>query len=262
MKLTVAHSPDPDDAFMFYALAKNKIETDGIEFEHHLHDIETLNNLAGRETYDITALSTHGWFYVQDKYTLLECGASVGNNYGPIIVSSIPTTMNDLQHMKIGIPGLRTTATLLLKLAIKNPKTEAMPFDKIIQAVLDKTIDAGLIIHEGQLTHPNYKLFKVVDLGAWWFEKTKLPVVLGILATKKNLDAESINDLITRSIKYSLAHHDEALDYALQFGRGIPRQTGNEFVSMYVNDETIELSNQSRKSIEILRQEFYKIGAQ
>ncbi len=256
MKLTLAHSPDSDDAFMFYALAKNKVDSNGIEFEHHLHDIETLNRLAEQETYDITALSTHGWFYVQDKYTVLDCGSAVGTGYGPVVVSPDPIDAKDLVGRKIGVPGLRTSAFLLLKLYIKNPLFEVIKFDEIIPAIQQGKVQAGLLIHEGQLTHPEYRLNKVIDLGAWWYDETGLPIVLGVLGCKKSLDTRLVNEVIASSIKYGIEHFDEVLDYSLQYGRGVSRKKGREFVSMYVNAETIMLSPKSRESIKVMEQAF------
>lgn len=250
------HSPDPDDAFMFYALAHQKIETGPYEFKDVIRDIESLNRQALQAELEITAISVHAFAYVADKYAIMPCGASVGDQYGPIIVSKKPIALNALRRVRIGIPGELTTAFLALK--IFDPNITAytvIPFDKIIPSVIAGEIDAGLIIHEGQLTYKDLDLNLVIDLGKWWFEQTKLPLPLGIDVVRKDLGATimtEVTEIFRDSILFALNHRQAALDYALRYGRGLAVEKADQFVSMYVNDLTLECGDSVRKAIQLL----------
>src|SRR5277367_82084 len=220
--LRLAHSPDSDDAFMFYALATGKVRLPGVKFTHVLCDIETLNQAARQETYDVTALSFYGYSFVADKYVLLDCGASFGEGYGPIVVASHPIKKTDLAGSKIAIPGTLTTSYLALKLFEPNVEVVTMPFDKILGAVQAKEVEAGLLIHEGQLLFSQVGLHRVVDLGQWWQETTGLPLPLGANAVRRRLGKQmglQVARVIRESISYGLEHREPALDYALQFAR-------------------------------------------
>src|SRR5579871_553922 len=220
--LSLAHSPDSDDAFMFYALATGKVRLPGVKFNHILSDIETLNQAAHKETYDITAISFYGYTEVTDKYVLLDCGASFGEGYGPIVVSAAPIRKDDLVGRKIAIPGTRTSSYLALKLYEPNIDIVTIPFDKILDAVQAREVDAGLLIHEGQLLFSGMGLHKVVDLGVWWHDMTGLPMPLGANAIRRSLAAEygpGAARIIRESVTYALDHREPALDYALQFAR-------------------------------------------
>ena len=253
IEISIAHSPDSDDAFMFYGLATNKVRVPGFKFTHTLCDIETLNRRAQNEAfYDVTAISFHAYPYVQDNYTLMGCGGSVGEGYGPMIVSPRPFSPEDLKNIKIAVPGTLTTAFLALK--IFNPKieTEVVPFDKIIPEVLAGKYDAGLIIHEGQLTYSASGLRKVIDLGIWWRETTGLVLPLGGNAIRRSLGAEShkiISKALRDSIQHALDHRDQALEYAMQFARDLDVNLASRFVSMYVNERTLDYGADGRAAI-------------
>lgn len=259
----VGHSPDPDDAFMFYALAKDKIDTGDLDFHHTLQDIETLNRRALQGELELTAISVHGYAYVSDHYALLPCGASMGDQYGPMVVSTRPCSIEDLSGMKIAIPGTMTSAFLTLRLAIGEFEYEVVPFDEIIQAVESGRVDAGLIIHESQLTYGDRGLHLVVDLGKWWFAQTELPLPLGVNAVRKDL-GDQLNKAVCRlmkeSIQFSLDHREEALEYALQYGRDLDRGRADQFVGMYVNDWTLDLGDRGRRAIELLLQKGFESG--
>jgi 1,4-dihydroxy-6-naphthoate synthase len=250
--LSLAHSPDSDDAFMFYALATGKVRLPGVRFDHILCDIETLNNAAHREVYDVTAVSFYGYAFVADKYVLLDCGASFGEGYGPIVVSSHPLKKTELAGRRIAIPGTRTTSYLALKLFEPNVETVTMPFDKILDAVQAKEVEAGLLIHEGQLLYPQIGLHRVVDLGQWWQEQTSLPLPLGANAIRRSLGPElgyQVARVIRDSVSYALEHRDAALNYALQFARDMDPVLADKFVGMYVNRWTLDYGDEGRRAV-------------
>ncbi len=257
--LTLGHSPDPDDAFMFYALAQGKIDTKGWSFEHVLQDIQTLNERATRGELDITAISIHTYPYVADKYALTACGSSMGDGYGPMVVTREPKTLDELRGTTIAIPGERTTAFLALNLLLGEGtfKHEVVMFDEIISHVASGRSDAGLIIHEGQLTYANNDLHMVVDLGAWWKELTDLPLPLGGNCIKRDLGDTAmaeVSQILKQSIEYSLAHRKEAVQHALQYARDMGEELADQFVGMYVNQWTIDYGDVGRKAVhELLR---------
>ncbi|MCH6552953.1 MAG: ABC transporter substrate-binding protein [Acidobacteria bacterium] len=254
-ELTLAHSPDPDDAFMFYALATERIDADGLRFQHVLADIETLNQKALRSTYDVTAISFHAYAYLRDRYRLLRCGASFGDGYGPLLVSRAPLAPADLGKKRVAVPGTLTSAYLLLKLFAPEVETTTMQFDRIPAAVAAGEAEAGLLIHEGQLTYAGAGLHKVVDLGEWWKQQTGLPVPLGGNAIRRDLEPEltqRIAAVLERSIRYALDHRPEALAHALQYGRGLSTELGDKFVGMYVNRWTLDCGPDGRRSIQLL----------
>lgn len=261
--IRVGHSPDPDDAFMFHALANQKIDTGAYEFQHELVDIETLNRRAFSGDLELTAVSLHGYAHLQDKYMLCPCGASMGDGYGPMVVATHAYGIKDLRRMTIAVPGTLTTAYLALRMCLEvDFKHVVVPFDQIIDAVeagqyQGRTIDAGLIIHEGQLTYADRGLTLVVDTGRWWQDMTGLPLPLGANAIRKDLGPRVIGDvnrLLKQSIEYGLAHRSEALDYALQYGRDLDEQRADRFVGMYVNDWTLDFGSRGRDAVrELLR---------
>ena len=253
--ITLAHSPDSDDAFMFYALAKGLVDTHGLTFRHELHDIETLNQQAEKETFDITAVSFHGYAYVSDRYQLMTAGASVGDGYGPVVVAKRPLATQDLSEVVVGIPGEHTTATLALNLLCPGIRTKVLPFDEIPDEVLKGNIDAGLLIHEGQVTFHKDNLCRIVDLGEWWKGDTGLPLPLGANAIRKSLDRKTTGiccDVLKATIQYALDHREDALDYALAFGRGLNRSDADKFVGMYVNGFTLELGERGEQAADLL----------
>ena len=268
------HSPDPDDAFMFYAIAKAKIDLTGFRIVHVVEDIESLNQRALRGELEATAVSVHAYAYLHDHYAIMRAGASIGEKYGPIVVSNklllpekrgqargdVPALFSSLRGKKIAIPGTLTTANLVLRLFEKEFSYVIVPFDKILDYVKAGRADAGLVIHEGQVTYKEKGLFKVIDLGEWWWEKVRLPLPLGIDVIRKDLGTEKMRalaKLFKESIIYALEHRKEALDYALQFGRGISRETGDRFVGMYVNDYTCDLGQKGEEGIrELLARAF------
>jgi Predicted periplasmic solute-binding protein len=264
LDISIAHSPDSDDAFMFYGLATNKIRVPGYKFSHTLCDIETLNRRAQEEAfYDVSAISFHAYPYVQDNYTLMGCGGSVGEGYGPMIVSSRKLTTDDLNGMKIAVPGTLTTAYLALKIFNPELKTETVPFDKIIPAIQAGTYDAGLIIHEGQLTYGSSGLNKVIDLGVWWQETTGLVLPLGGNAIRRSLGPERhkiISKALRDSIQHALDHREQALEYAMQFARDLDTGLASRFVSMYVNERTLDYGADGREAIRKLLDLGYQRG--
>src|SRR6202044_970333 len=250
--LRLAHSPDSDDAFMFYALATGKVRLPGVKFTHILSDIESLNHAALKETYDVTAVSFYGYAFVADKYLLLDCGASFGEGYGPIVISSHPIKKDDLKGRKIAIPGTLTTSYLALKLFEPNVETVTMPFDKILDAVRNKEVEAGLLIHEGQLLFSQIGLHRVVDLGQWWQETTQLPLPLGANAIRRKLGEDlgrQISRVIRDSVSYALDHREPALNYALQFARDMDPLLADKFVGMYVNRWTLDYGEEGRRAV-------------
>jgi 1,4-dihydroxy-6-naphthoate synthase len=254
--ISIAHSPDSDDAFMFYGLATNKVRVPGYRFTHTLCDIETLNRRAMEEAFfDVTAISFHAYPYVQENYTLMGCGGSVGEDYGPMVVSSRPLEPGELGSIKIAVPGTLTTAYLALKIFNPAIQTETVPFDEIIPAIQAGTYDAGLIIHEGQLTYSASGLNKILDLGVWWRETTGLMLPLGGNAIRRSLGAEShkiISKALRESIQYALDHREQALEYAMQFARDLDVSLASRFVSMYVNQRTLDYGADGRKAIRTL----------
>jgi 1,4-dihydroxy-6-naphthoate synthase len=251
--ISIAHSPDSDDAFMFYGLATNKVRVPGYKFTHTLTDIETLNHRAIKEAfYDVTALSFHAYPYLQDNYTLMACGGSVGEGYGPMIVSSRKLTLPQIKKTRIAVPGTLTTAYLTLKLFAPDVETAVVPFDKIIPAVVAGEFEAGLIIHEGQLTYANDGLIKLLDLGQWWREQTGLPLPLGGNAIRRSLGPETLlttTNALRNSIQHALDNREEALAYAMQFARDLDPTLANRFVGMYVNERTLNYGEDGREAI-------------
>jgi 1,4-dihydroxy-6-naphthoate synthase len=261
--LKLAHSPDSDDAFMFYALATRKIPTREFSLTHVLEDIESLNQKAQSEVYDITAVSFHAYAYLADKYVLLPSGASFGDRYGPIVVSRTATAAEGLKGKRIAVPGKMTTAFLALKLYEPDFEPVVTPFDQILEAVVRGDADAGVVIHEGQLTYWSSGLQKVVDLGEWWYQETQLPLPLGGNVIRRALDDEtkvSAAKLLSESIRYSLEHRDEALAYALQFSRGLDTSTADRFVSMYVNELTVDYGATGRRAVQTLLDRGFEKG--
>jgi len=251
-EILLGHSPDADDAFMFYAMARGKISTKPYEIRHLLMDIQSLNEKAMHNELDLTAISIHTYAYVKSHYFLMSSGASMGMNYGPIVIAREPMTVEDLAEKTIAIPGIMTTAFLALRLAVGDFNYEAQPFDRIPLLVSDGAADAGLIIHEGQMNYAEMGLYKVLDLGEWWHAETNLPLPLGGNAIKKSLGPKVIEDLckiLKDSIQYGLDHFDEALDYALPFARNMSREHVGKFVRMYVNELTVDCGPDGRKAI-------------
>jgi 1,4-dihydroxy-6-naphthoate synthase len=262
--IRVGHSPDPDDAFMFHALANGKIDTGRYRFTHELQDIETLNRRALSAELELTAVSLHGYAYVTDKYALCSCGASVGDNYGPMVVARVAADAEWLIDRRIAIPGEMTTAFLALRLLLGDRFTyEVHPFDRILDIVAEGKVDAGLIIHEGQLTYANQGLSLVVDLGKWWHDDTGLPLPLGGNAIRRDLGRpamEEVTDLLKQSIRYGLAHRREALAHAMQYGRDLDAAKADEFVGMYVNDWTLDFGPRGREAVATLLRRGFEEG--
>src|SRR6266566_3727383 len=261
--ITVAHSPDSDDAFMFYGLATNKLDTGSLTFTHVLKDIQTLNEEAEHGGYDVTAISFHAYAYVADKYALLPHGASIGDNYGPVVVSRELTKASDLSTLRVAVPGLLTSAFLALRIFNKDFQYEVVPFDKIIDAVQNGRCDAGLLIHEGQLFYESIGLHKVVDLGEWWHQKTGLPLPMGGNAIRRDLGPNLIREvsrLLRESIRYSLANRDDALEYAMQFARDMDTALADRFVTMWVNDLTLDYTDRGREAVQRILTEGFERG--
>jgi 1,4-dihydroxy-6-naphthoate synthase len=261
--ITIAHSPDSDDAFMFYGLATNKLDTGRLTFKHLLKDIQTLNEEAMLGTYDVTAISFHAYAYVADKYALLPHGASIGDNYGPVVVSREAVTPEDIATLKIAVPGELTSAFLALR--IYNPDFEfvVVPFDKIIDAVQEGSCDAGLLIHEGQLFYESVGLHKVLDLGEWWHKKTGLPLPMGGNVIRRDLGPtliKEVSQLLRESISYSLEHREDALQYAMQFARNMDPALADRFVAMWVNDLTLDYTDRGREAVHRLLEEGFEKG--
>jgi 1,4-dihydroxy-6-naphthoate synthase len=256
--ITVAHSPDSDDAFMFYGLATNKIDTGDLKFEHTLEDIQSLNEKAMHGIYDVTAVSFHAYAYISDKYVLLPHGASIGDGYGPIVVAREPYKIEDLSRLKIAVPGTMTSAFLALRILCPEFEYEVVPFDQIIEAVQRGQADAGLLIHEGQLFYQRLGLNKVVDLGEWWKEKTDLPLPMGGNVIRRDLGAETIGRVsayLRQSIQYSLDNRRDALAYAMQFARDMDPELADRFVGMWVNQLTLDYTERGRRAVQLLLDE-------
>jgi 1,4-dihydroxy-6-naphthoate synthase len=264
-EITVAHSPDSDDAFMFYGLATNKVRVPGLRFTHTLCDIETLNHKAreGNGLYDVTAVSFHAYPYIQEKYALLPSGGSVGDGYGPMIVAPRAYTESEIKCKRIAVPGTLTTAYLALQLFAPGIETEVVPFDQIIPEVLEGKHEAGLIIHEGQLTYDKSGLHRIVDLGKWWLKVTGLPLPLGGNAIRRSLGPElmsAVGGALKESIQYAMDHREEALAYAMQFARDLDPQLADRFVGMYVNERTLDYGEDGREAVRRLLDMGHKAG--
>src|SRR4051812_17929578 len=262
-EINIAHSPDSDDAFMFYGLATNKVRVPGLRFTHTLCDIETLNQKAKEGVYDVTAISFHAYPYIQDKYALLPSGGSVGDGYGPMIVAPRALSEETVKGKKIAVPGKLTTAYLVLNLFAPGVETEVVPFDEIIPQVLEGKYEAGLIIHEGQLSYVKSGLHRIVDLGAWWQKITGLPLPLGGNAIRRSLGRElmsSVSTALRDSIQYALDHREEALAYAMQFARDLDPQLADKFVGMYVNERTVDYGDDGREAVRRLLDMGHKAG--
>ena len=259
--IRIAHSPDSDDAFMFYGLATGKVTSPRFEFEHELRDIESLNEAALVGEYEVSAVSIHAYAYLQEGYALLECGASMGEGYGPIVVSRNCFPSEELSTHTVGIPGHRTSAFLALKLLETDVRCRVIPFDQIIESIQSRQVDAGLLIHEGQLLYKGEGLHKVVDLGEWWTEQTGLPLPLGANVIRRDLGEakiDEISQLIRQSVEYAMAYRPEALNYAREYGRGLDLEQADQFVSMYVNERTLDLGEEGRKAIQLFLDRGYE----
>jgi 1,4-dihydroxy-6-naphthoate synthase len=257
----VAHSPDSDDAFMFYALATKKIDTGELNYIHSLSDIETLNKKAMKGEYEVSAVSFHAYAYMSEKYALLSCGASMGKNYGPIVISGKPMRAKSLANKVVAIPGTLTSAFLTLRLFEPEVQYSVVPFDEILEEVQKGNYDAGLLIHEGQLTYREMGLHKVIDLGQWWVKQTGLPLPLGGNVIKRDLGEKLMDRIgqdIRKSIQYGLDHREEAMDYAIQFSRGLDAPRVDRFIGMYVNDLTLDYGVEGRQAVRKFFQEAYK----
>lgn len=254
-ELTLAHSPDSDDAFMFYALATKKIRTGNLKFAHKLEDIETLNQKALGGAYDITAMSFHAYAYLAERYLLLPCGASFGDRYGPVVVARGRLGAKGLKGKRVAVPGKMTTACLMLQLYEPEVERVFVPFDQVLDCLARGEVDAGVLIHEGQLTYSREGMTKVVDLGEWWHQQTQLPLPLGGNGIRRSLDSRTLHQvvkLLRESIQYALEHRDQALEYAMQFGRGLDASTADRFVSMYVNEWTRDYGERGRQAVQTL----------
>jgi 1,4-dihydroxy-6-naphthoate synthase len=267
--IRVGHSPDPDDAFMFYALAKDQLDTGDYEFTHELVDIETLNRRAFAADLELTAVSIHAYAYLHDKYILCTCGASMGDGYGPMVVGKQQMTAEELRGKRIAVPGKLTSAYLALRLYLQTDFAGLeVPFDEIIPAVVagqykGQPVDAGLIIHEGQLTYGDHQLKLSIDLGKWWKDRTGLPLPLGANVVRKNLGTETARDvqrLLKASIEYGLKHRENALQYAQKYGRDLNDAQADKFVGMYVNDWTLDFGPRGRQAVTDFLAEGHKAG--
>lgn len=262
-QIRIGHSPDSDDAFMFYALAKGLIPTPGLEIVHVIEDIERLNRRALNAELEVTAISVHAYAYVANHYALMPCGASIGDKYGPLVVSREPMSLESLAGKKIAIPGKMTTAYLTLRLCQPDFNPEVVRFDQIISCVQQGGADAGLIIHEGQLTYSRAGLHKVVDLGEWWYQETGLPLPLGANAIRRNLGTERIRritSLLKGSIQYALDHREKGLEYAMTYARDMETELADRFVGMYVNDYTLDYGEKGRAGVRELMNRGYRSG--
>ena len=255
MKISLAHSPDSDDAFMFYGLASGHVPTGDLVVEHSLTDIETLNREAREGRHEVTAISFHAYPYVADTYALMPCGGSIGDGYGPLLVASEPMSPEAITDALVAVPGTLTSAFLALKLFAPDVRTRVVPFDRILDEVSEKRADVGLIIHEGQLTFGGHGLHKVLDLGVWWKDETGLPLPLGGNAVRRDLGPElmaRLTGLVRDTVRYSLSHRQEALAYAMQFARGMDPKIADRFVGMWVNEMTVETGERGRRAVQTL----------
>ena len=262
--MRVGHSPDADDAFMYYPFATGKVTIEGFEIEQVLEDIESLNRRAMRGDLEVTAISAAAYPVVADKYRIMACGASVGRNYGPIVISAAPLEPNDLANKRIAIPGQYTTAYLLLRIYLDLPFTPVfLDFDAVGPAVRGGDVDAGLIIHEGQITWETQGYRNVMDLGRTWGEDTGLPIPLGVDVVHRRLgerSSERVTEVLEASVRYAIAHEEEALEYALPFGRGTDRETCRRFIRMYVNEDTVNMGEQGLRALETLYRRAHERG--
>lgn len=261
--ITVAHSPDSDDAFMFYGLATNKLDTGKLKFEHVLKDIQTLNENAKEGVYDVSAISFHAYAYVNDKYALLPHGASIGDKYGPIVVSNEPRKAEDIGKMKIAVPGEMTSAYLALRIYNQDFEHVVVPFDQIMAYVKQGKADAGLLIHEGQLYYKQQGFDKIVDLGEWWHEKTGLPLPMGGNVIRRDLGEDLMREVsgyLKKSIQYSLDNREDALSYAMQFARDMQPELADRFVAMWVNELTLDYGERGREGVRELLKQGYEKG--
>ena len=264
MLIRLGHSPDPDDAFMFWALAAGRVDTRGLELEHVLADIQTLNEWALEGRLETTAISLHAYPFVQDRYLLLPHGASMGAGYGPVLVARRPISLDEIRDVEIAVPGRMTTAFLVLRMAIGDFRFREVPFDRIMDEVRSGEAEAGLLIHEGQLTYEAEGFSKVLDLGEWWLLETGLPLPLGVNVARRDLGAEVLHDLSTvlaDSIREGLEHRSEAMRYALDFGRGLDLELADEFVGMYVNELTSDYGEEGRQAVQELLRRAEALGA-
>jgi 1,4-dihydroxy-6-naphthoate synthase len=255
MRISLAHSPDSDDAFMFYGLAAGHVAADGLEVEHTLADIETLNRHAMEGRHEVTAISFHAYPYVSDRYALMPCGGSIGDGYGPLLVAREPLAPSELASRQVAVPGTLTSAFLALQLFAPGVRTRVVPFDRILEEVREGRADVGLVIHEGQLTYGGEGLYKVLDLGAWWKEETGLPLPLGGNAVRRDLGRElmaRLTRLVRDTVAFSLSHRAQALAYAMRFARGMETTVADRFVGMWVNEMTLDCGERGRRAVQLL----------
>jgi 5,8-dihydroxy-2-naphthoate synthase len=263
MKVTIAHSPDSDDAFMFYGLARGGVPTGDLEVDHVLVDIETLNRQAQEGRHEVTALSFHAYPYVADRYALMPCGGSIGDGYGPLLVAREPLDPKAVAEKSVAVPGTLTSACLALRLFAPGVATRVVPFDHILDEVREGRADVGLVIHEGQLTYGGQGLRRVLDLGAWWKEETGLPLPLGANAVRRDLGDEMmkrLTRLVRDTVKHSLAHRAEALEYAMGFARGMDPGVADRFVGMWVNEMTVEMGERGRRAVQVFLDRGFEAG--
>jgi 1,4-dihydroxy-6-naphthoate synthase len=263
MKISIAHSPDSDDAFMFYGLAKGGVSTGDLEVSHVLIDIETLNRQAQEGRHEVTAISFHAYPAVAERYALMPCGGSIGDGYGPLVVAREPHHPSQIAHMTVAVPGTLTSAYLALKLFAPGVATRVVPFDRILDEVREGHAEAGLVIHEGQLTYGGQGLAKVLDLGQWWKEETGLPLPLGGNAVRRDLGPELVarlTRLVRETVKHSLAHRPQALEYAMSFARGMDTGIADRFVGMWVNDMTVEMGERGRRAVQLFLDRGFEAG--
>jgi 1,4-dihydroxy-6-naphthoate synthase len=254
-RISLAHSPDSDDAFMFYGLASGRVDSDGLDVVHVLEDIETLNRQALAGRHEVTAISFHAYAYLAERYALMPCGGSIGDGYGPLLVGRTPLDPDEVARRTVAVPGTLTTAYLALKLFAPEVGTRVVRFDRILEEVREGRADVGLIIHEGQLTYGGQGLHRIVDLGAWWKQETGLPLPLGGNAVRRDLGPElmaRLTRLVRASVRYSLEHRPEALAHALQFARGMDPAVADRFVGMWVNELTLDSGERSRRAVQTL----------
>jgi 1,4-dihydroxy-6-naphthoate synthase len=263
MKISIAHSPDSDDAFMFYGLARGGVPTGDLEVSHVLTDIETLNRQAQEGRHEVTALSFHAYPAVAERYALMPCGGSIGDGYGPLVVARELHDPSQIAHMTVAVPGTLTSAYLALKLFAPGVATRVVPFDRILDEVRDGHAEAGLVIHEGQLTYGGQGLAKILDLGQWWKEETGLPLPLGGNAVRRDLGPELVTRLtrlVRETVKHSLSHRPQALEYAMSFARGMDTGIADRFVGMWVNDMTVEMGERGRRAVQLFLDRGFEAG--
>jgi 1,4-dihydroxy-6-naphthoate synthase len=263
MKITIAHSPDSDDAFMFYGLAKGGVPTGDLEVAHVLADIETLNQHAREGRHEVTAISFHAYPYVAESYALMPCGGSIGDGYGPLLVAREPLEPRWISETTVAVPGRLTSAFLALQLFAPGVRTHVVPFDRVLEEVREGRADVGLVIHEGQLTYGGQGLVELLDLGAWWKSETGLPLPLGGNAVRRDLGPElmaRLTRLVRETVKHSLAHRPQALEYARSFARGMDPEVADRFVGMWVNDMTVEMGERGRRAVQAFLDRGFEAG--